>query len=430
MGTRRDRLDADVGKGGRGVDGGGGADPEDVADGRGDVEDGCGEGGAGGKLGAALAGRGAGVLVDEYLVGAVEGDEGEEVDIEVGVSGGGVGAADGGVGGERGLGEVEGKEGLVDLGGDGGAPEKEVLSSEGVVEGEAEVEDGEGDGRSASRAGAVEEEAAAPAGRAGADALGEDARRHAQLRLVAVEAHHCGSALGRLFAHAAGEHTRLGSTVDGTSPLCTHQSRPVACAHDVGDVGRVQNDGCPGVWGSQASQASRSSQSRWADGHEGSASEQRGGDREGSECRRSGCIINFEERARQGCGGEGAVVERDTPLCCQHDHIGKGCLGGEHGEGAALQKESSVWGRCQDEGGVVGESRREEEGDGVDGEVDRRGEEGVGLAGCGIGDVDRGVWGAAVEAKRREGGGRGGGGGRGKEEDERLGDGGVGGDGE
>ncbi|KAH7816579.1 uncharacterized protein MONOS_14846 [Monocercomonoides exilis] len=73
--------------GGRGVEGGGGADPENVADGRGDVEDGCGEGGAGGKLGAALAGRGAGVLVEEYLADAEEGDEREEVDIEVGVGG-------------------------------------------------------------------------------------------------------------------------------------------------------------------------------------------------------------------------------------------------------------------------------------------------------------------------------------------------------
>ncbi|KAH7831551.1 uncharacterized protein MONOS_9190 [Monocercomonoides exilis] len=206
------------------------------------MEDGCGEGGLGGKQGAALAGRGSCALVDEYLVGAVEGDEVEDVDVEAGVGVGGVGAADGGVGCERGLGEVEGKEGLVDLGEDGGAPEKEVLSSEGVVEGEADVEDGEGDGRNASRTGVVVKEA---------------------------------SALGRLFAHAAGEHTRLGSAVNGTSLFHTHQSWLFACAHDVCEIGRIQNDCYSGIWSSQASQTSQSGRT---DGHNVSASEQRGED--------------------------------------------------------------------------------------------------------------------------------------------------------
>ncbi|KAH7825400.1 uncharacterized protein MONOS_2523 [Monocercomonoides exilis] len=74
-----------------GVEEKGGKDSECVADGRGDVEYGC--------------------------------DKGNEADIMVGVGVGvgvgGVGAADGGVGGEGGMGEVEGKD---------------VLSEEGVVQ--------------------------------------------------------------------------------------------------------------------------------------------------------------------------------------------------------------------------------------------------------------------------------------------------------
>ncbi|KAH7823606.1 uncharacterized protein MONOS_14466 [Monocercomonoides exilis] len=84
------------------------------------------------------------------------------------------------------LSEAEGKEGLVDLGGDGGASEKEVLSHEYMIQDEAEVE----------------------------DAFGQ-----VQLRLLAVEGHHCNSALGRLFAFITGEHINLRSAVKGTSPF-------------------------------------------------------------------------------------------------------------------------------------------------------------------------------------------------------------------
>lgn len=37
--------------------------------------------------------------------------------------------------------EVDGKEGLVDLGGDGGAPEIIILSHKGSIQGEMDVED-------------------------------------------------------------------------------------------------------------------------------------------------------------------------------------------------------------------------------------------------------------------------------------------------
>ncbi|KAH7830185.1 uncharacterized protein MONOS_10995 [Monocercomonoides exilis] len=84
------------------------------------------------------------------------------------------------------LSEAEGKEGLVDLGGEGGASEKEVLTHENIIQDEAEDE----------------------------DAFGQ-----AQLRLPAVEEHHCNSALGRLFAHITGKHIRLRSAVKGTSPF-------------------------------------------------------------------------------------------------------------------------------------------------------------------------------------------------------------------
>ncbi|KAH7831919.1 uncharacterized protein MONOS_16276 [Monocercomonoides exilis] len=83
------------------------------------------------------------------------------------------------------LSEAEGKEGLVDLGGDGGVSEKEFLSPEYMIQDEVEVE----------------------------DAFGQ-----VQPQLLAVEEHHCNSALGRLFAHITGEHVRLRSAVKGTSP--------------------------------------------------------------------------------------------------------------------------------------------------------------------------------------------------------------------
>ncbi|KAH7822315.1 uncharacterized protein MONOS_6446 [Monocercomonoides exilis] len=131
----------------------------------------CREGGARSRHVAALACGKAGVLFDKYLVGAVECIEEEDVDVEVCV--GEVNLADGGVSSERMLSEAEGKERLVDLGGDGGASEKEVLSREGVVQDKAEVE----------------------------DAFGQ-----VQLRFLAVEEHHCNSALRRLFAHATNKH--------------------------------------------------------------------------------------------------------------------------------------------------------------------------------------------------------------------------------
>ncbi|KAH7819078.1 uncharacterized protein MONOS_12344 [Monocercomonoides exilis] len=98
--------------------------------------------------------RGAGVLIDKYLGVPIEYDEGNFVEVEMGV------------------GVSEGKEGLVDLGGDGGASEKEFLSPEYMIQDEVEVE----------------------------DAFGQ-----VRLRLLAVEEHHCNSALGRLFAHITGK---------------------------------------------------------------------------------------------------------------------------------------------------------------------------------------------------------------------------------
>ncbi|KAH7817335.1 uncharacterized protein MONOS_13975 [Monocercomonoides exilis] len=56
---------------------------------------------------------------------------------------GGVGAADGGVCGEEGLSEVEGKEVLVDLGVDAGALKKDILIHEGIVQCTAVVKDRE-----------------------------------------------------------------------------------------------------------------------------------------------------------------------------------------------------------------------------------------------------------------------------------------------
>ncbi|KAH7822325.1 uncharacterized protein MONOS_14459 [Monocercomonoides exilis] len=124
--------------------------------------------GTGGKRGAVMVRRGADVLIDKYMVGVVEYDEGDFVEVEIGV------------------GVSEGKEGLVDLAGDGGASEKEFLSPEYMIQDEVEVE----------------------------DAFGQ-----VRLRLLAVEEHYCNSALGRLFAHITGEHVRLRSAVKGTSPF-------------------------------------------------------------------------------------------------------------------------------------------------------------------------------------------------------------------
>ncbi|KAH7830164.1 uncharacterized protein MONOS_10293 [Monocercomonoides exilis] len=126
------------------------------------------------------------------------------------------------------LSEAEGKEGLVDLGRNGGASEKEFLSHEYIIQDEAEVE----------------------------DAFGQ-----VQLRLLAVEEHHCNSALRKLFAHIAGEHICLRSAVKGTSPF---QINTRAAQLDKRTI--------------QASQRSGAVQSRWADSHEGIAREPRGRD--------------------------------------------------------------------------------------------------------------------------------------------------------
>ncbi|KAH7817969.1 uncharacterized protein MONOS_12714 [Monocercomonoides exilis] len=152
------------------------------------VNDCCEDEGTGGKQGAATMLRGAGVLIDKNLVCVVECDEGDfvEVEIGVGVCVGVVKLSDWRVSSERMLSKAEGKEGLVDLGGDGGASEKEVLSHEYIIQDKAEVE----------------------------DAFGQ-----VQQRLLAVEEHRCNSALGRLFAHITGEHINLRSAVKGTSPF-------------------------------------------------------------------------------------------------------------------------------------------------------------------------------------------------------------------
>ncbi|KAH7828810.1 uncharacterized protein MONOS_13371 [Monocercomonoides exilis] len=73
------------------------------------------------------------------------------------------------------LSEAEGKEGLVDLGGDGRASEKEFFSPEYIIQDEAEVKDAFG---------------------------------HVQQRLLSVEEHRCNSALGRLFAHITAKPAR------------------------------------------------------------------------------------------------------------------------------------------------------------------------------------------------------------------------------
>ncbi|KAH7817425.1 uncharacterized protein MONOS_6892 [Monocercomonoides exilis] len=85
-------------------------------------------------------------------------NEGQDVKVVIVIGVRGIRASIGCARSKRRLGELDGKEGLIDLGWDIGAPEKEVLSSEGVVQGYADVENGDKDWRSFSGVDAVYKE--------------------------------------------------------------------------------------------------------------------------------------------------------------------------------------------------------------------------------------------------------------------------------